>query len=314
MRYINILACGMAVCLVSGAAAFPANASGIYPGALSGVTPAPPTDLTTPPSDSPGGPSGQAQAAAISNPQFMPTEASSAARTMQYLAGNTAANRASVDEPSDTAPGTISSAPVASVSVAEAAPPFSAHISAMTPDSPPDMGEPAPMPSGNTAGEQIPVSVPAPLSPPTPSSTPAPAMTAAASVDAANTAAPATSSTPCQDGGANLHDCLKKAADDSAATLESMQVAQMKAVHKGDNWRENNRMAQTLAASVMSFDAYKDSECLRQQQNAASDRHADDVQLACQVRLTQARIQMIQIQPETAAAPPATAQPPLTNE
>jgi hypothetical protein len=103
-------------------------------------------------------------------------------------------------------------------------------------------------------------------------------------------------------GNVDIHKCLEKAASDADAQLETVQSQELHTARSGSDWKEGRKQAQLLAISAMSFNAYRDSECLRQQQISIPGQKTGDIMLACQVRLTLARIAMLSGLPATQAA------------
>jgi hypothetical protein len=105
-------------------------------------------------------------------------------------------------------------------------------------------------------------------------------------------------------GNVDIHDCLVKAEADADTQLNEAQTKELQIARAGHDWQEGRKQAQLLSVSAMSFNAYRDSECLRQQQAAQpGQEQTGDIMLACQIRMTRARLSMLG-QPDKDSATP----------
>jgi uncharacterized protein YecT (DUF1311 family) len=152
-----------------------------------------------------------------------------------------------------------------------------------------------------------------------------PSATTMTASEAVTVAGPADFSSLCHadaTGNVDIHTCLKNAAADADAKLEAAQAQELRVARGGADWKEGRKQAQLLSTSAMSFNAYRDSECMRQQQATVPGQKTGDIMLACQIRLTEARIAMLgqpaapmvpaqEPAPEAAQQPEAAAPAPL---
>jgi uncharacterized protein YecT (DUF1311 family) len=261
MRYANLLACGVAICLLSG----PALAAGAYPPGEPGLAPPPPQHAADP-----GAPVSLTAYNDEDHNAPVPVRTEPPRSPMGFNPVTT------VDPgPADTAPAPMPTDPP---QVLMTPPPTESPVRA----------------DNEEAGTMMPRATTMPAS------------------NAVTISGPMDFSTLCHadaTGNVDIHDCLTKAMADADAQLEAAQSEELKVARGGPDWKEGRTQAQLLSVSAMSFNAYRDSECLRQQQASVPGQKTGDIMLACQIRLTQARVAMLG-HPEASVPAPAAPQPP----